>query len=245
MISTVESKEQQLRNGYFQSGSGPTQILINGSCRTLAYLSYLIRWNETGGQNQYTIRRTDPCDWVVSAVDIGGLEGDERILSVIKSCDTFIHEHLESYGMFNTSLECRKNVYQFGMNPTLDITIPNFHDRFVLYNDYADCGVVAPPDYIQKGEQALEQFCAICEKSSFHEFSDHFRQNWRTTRFFWRPNHVSAAFTTYIFRKMNQKFLNLPLDDNFWNAIAGEDLFKYPNTQVTDSDREGYQLKWN
>lgn len=246
MISTIEAKEQQLANGYFQRGTGPTEIMIIGSCRTLPYLSYLIRWNETYGNNQFTIRRIDACDWVVSGVDIGGLEGDERILSVIKSCDIFIHEHLESYGMFNTSLECRKNIYQFGINPTLDISIPNFHDRFCLYNDYADCGVVAPHDYIQKGEEAIEQFCAICEKSSFPEFANHFRDNWRTTRFFYSPNHVSSAFTMYVFRQMDKKFLHLTMADSegFLGFIGGEDLFRDPHTIVTPQDIKGYRLEW-
>src|SRR4029077_13131091 len=100
MITTIETKDEQLRNGYFQRGTGPTEILILGSCRTLPYLSYLIRWNESGGNNQFTIRRIDPCDWTVSGVDINSLETDERILSVLRSTRIFIHEHLESYGMF-------------------------------------------------------------------------------------------------------------------------------------------------
>lgn len=242
MISTLEAKEAQLRNGYYQSGAGPEQILIVGSCRTLAYLSYLMRWNE--GKNQFTIRRIDPCDWAVSNVDLASLENDERILSAIKSTGIFIHEHLENYGMFNTSHGADNSIYQFGMNAPVDICIPNFHDRFALFNDYADCGLVAPDDYVERGETAIEQFCNLCALTSFPEMGDYFRTHWRTTRFFWRPNHVSAAFTLYIFRLMNDKFLDLALTDEFWVGARQEDLFRAPNTSVTQRDIDGYNLLW-
>src|SRR6185369_1572662 len=101
MISTIESKQQQLINGFYQTGTGNEQILLLGSCRTLPYLSYLKRWNDTNG-DRFTIRRMDACDWTVSGVDIASLETDERILKVIASTNIFIHEHLESYGMLNT-----------------------------------------------------------------------------------------------------------------------------------------------
>lgn len=253
MISTLEAKEAQLKNGYYQSGSGPEQILILGSCRTLPYLSYLMRWNE--GKNQFTIRRIDPCDWTVSNVDLVSLENNECILSAIKSTDIFIHEHLENYGMFNTDhltmhefiikkVRATKNIYQFGMNAKVDIGVPNFHDRFVLFNDYPDCGLTTPPDYVERGEAAIEQFCKLCSLTSFSEMGYHFLNNWRTTRFFWRPNHVAAAFTLYIFRLMNDKFLDLALTDEFWAGAATEDLFKDPHTAVTQQDRDVYKLTW-
>lgn len=245
MIGTIESKQQQLANGYFQSGTGPEKILILGSCRTLAYLSYLIRWNETGGQNQFTIRRMDPCDWTVSNVDLGSLETDERILSAIRETDIFIHEHLESYGMFNTTSRIEKNIYRFGMNPKQGISIPNFHDRMVLEKDYEAFGVPLPENYVEAGEAALEKFGDVCRMSSFPEMADHFRENWRTTRFFWRPNHVSAAFTLYIFRCMNIRFLHLGLSDDFWAGAETEDLFKNPHTVPTQRDIEAYGLKWS
>jgi hypothetical protein len=243
MISTIESKQQQLINGFFERGTGAEKILILGSCRTLPYLSYLIRWNESNG-DRFTIRRIDPCDWTVENVDIETCERDERIQRVISSTNIFIHEHLESYSMFNTSKETPKNIYQLGMNPLIDIAIPNFHDRFALENDWVDCGMQTPDNYIEHGEAAMEGFCEICKLSSFPEMGDYFRESWRSIRFFWRPNHISAAFSMYIFRRINSRFLHLKLTDEFIEAAKQEDLFKTPCTQPTQRDREAYRLQW-
>jgi len=51
-------------------------------------------------------------------------------------------------------------------------------------------------------------------------------------------------FTMYIFRRMNSKFLNLRLTDDFLDAIKQEDLFRDPHTDVTQRDIEGYGLEW-
>lgn len=243
MISTIESKQQQLINGYFQRGNGPKEILILGSCRTLPYLSYLIRWNEANGE-PFTIRRIDPCDWTVENVDIDACARDERIRKVIFDSKIFIHEHLESFGMFNTAREADLSIYKLGMKPEIDISIPNFHDRFILENDWVDCGMQTPENYQVLGEDAAEGFCTVCLKSSFPEMSDYFREMWRRIRFFWRPNHVSAPFTMYIFRRMNSRFLHLKLTDEFIEGAKQEDLFMNPHTQVTQRDVEGYKLEW-
>ena len=243
MISTIESKQQQLINGFFQRGTGREQILILGSCRTLPYLSYLIRWNESNG-DRFTIRRIDPCDWTVSGVDIDSLETDERILSAFRTSRIFIHEHFQNYGFLNTDKECTKNIWQFGMNPKMDIAIPNFHDVFLFEGDYQSCGLSVPDDYIQRGEEAIEKFCRVCELSSFPEMSGYFREHWREIRFFWRPNHVSSVFSMYIFKRMNSRFFNLRLSEDFINVAAQEDLFREPHTQVTQRDIEGYNLEW-
>jgi hypothetical protein len=244
MISTIESKQQQLINGFYQTGTGSEQILLLGSCRTLPYLSYLKRWNDTNG-DRFTIRRIDACDWTVSGVDIATLENDERILSAFKTCQIFIHEHLESYGMLNTvSYIGSKSVYDFGMKPQMDIAIPNWHDVFLFEGDYQSCGIPVPDNYIEKGEAELEKFYRVCELSSFPEMASYFRDNWRKIRFFWRPNHVAATFTMYIFRRMNSWFLNLKLTDEFLETIRHEDLFKTPCTEVTQRDIDGYGLEW-
>jgi hypothetical protein len=245
MISTIESKQQQLINGFFQRGTGSENILVVGSCRTLAYLSYLIRYNETIGNNRFTIRRIDPCDWTVENVPLEPLEKDERILSAIQDVDIFIHEHLSSYGLVNTDRNAENNIYQHGMSAPVDIAIPNFHDHLILENDYAAWGAPCPDDYIQRGEDEVEKFCKVCEMSSFPEFGKRFKDTWRKIRYFWRPNHVSAKFTTYIFSAMNYFFLKLPLTDEFWNAARQEDLFKNPHTEVSQRDREGYGISWD
>jgi hypothetical protein len=176
---------------------------------------------------------------------LAGLETDERVLSVLRSADIFIHEHLASYGMLNTSREAEKNVYQFGMAAPIDISIPNWHDHLILENDYVAYGTTTPEDYVERGEAEVRKFCSLCELTSFPEMGPYFRDNWRSRRFFYRPNHTSAEFTLWIFRQMNDKFLHLPLDDAFWNGAAQEDLFREPCTEVpTENDRKNYGITW-
>ncbi len=250
MITTVTIK-RKLRE-VFEIGSGPTNILILGSCRTVAYLNYLDRYNRSAGE-PFKIYAIEPNNYhwdeherdVLIENALQDLETNERILSIIASTNIFIHEYYANFGMFNTGLYMPKNIYQFGMKPDMDILIPNFHDRFILFNDYADCGIVAPDDYIAKGEEAVEEFCKVCRMSNFPEMDDIFRENWRAIRYFWRPNHVSALFTISIFELMNEKFLKLPLTTEFWKGARQEDLFKEPHTQVTQHDIEGYHLKWH
>lgn len=243
MISTIESKQQQLLNGFWQTGSGKEEILILGSCRTLPYISYLKRWNDSNG-DRFTIRRIDPCDWTVENIQPDTCARDGRILKVIDSCDIFIHEHLESFGMFNTIKGEVGSIYTLGMNASVDVSIPNFHDRFALENDWIDCGMPTPENYIEQGESAMEGFCDVCTKSSFPEMGDYFREQWRNIRFFWRPNHISAPFSMYIFRRMNSRFLHLKLTDEFIELAKQEDLFMNPHTHVTQRDVDGYRLQW-
>ncbi len=249
MITTIEVKAH-LRD-VMEIGEGPTSILILGSCRCVPYINYLNRCNLTKG-DLYKIFVIEPNNYhwneqyipVNLEEELTKLETNERILSVLRSTKIFIHEHYANFGMFNTSKDELKNIYQFGINPDMDIAIPNWHDHMILENDYTAYGATAPDDYIEKGESEIEKFCAVCKLSSFPEFADYFRDNWRTTRFFWRPNHISSAFSIYIFRRMNSRFLNLTLTDDFWNTAKQEDLFSYPCTQVTQQDRDGYKITW-
>lgn len=239
MLDTVQTKSEQLRFGYFQRGTGPKEILVLGSCRTIPYVTYLSQWNSGAGNNQLTIRRIDPCDWAVEHIDLAKFETDGRILSILRSPHVFIHEYLENYGMFNTNPSCEKNIYQFGIIPSVDIMIPNWNDHLILEEDYTAYGSVAPDDYVQRGEAEIEKFYRICENSSFPEFGSTFRDAWRNIRYFWRPNHVSAAFTKTIFKLMDDKFLHLGIND-----ITDHDLFEQPRTNVTERDRAGYKLSW-
>ena len=250
MITTIDIK-QKLRD-VFEIGNGEKNILILGSCRCVPYLNYLSRWNRSWGPEPWKIFAIEPNNyhWDQHGGDanieeeLAKLETNERVLSILESTDIFIHEHYESFGMFNTDTDAKKNIYQFGMKAKMDIAIPNFHDRFVLENDYGACGLPTPDNYIERGESAIEGFCDVCQMSSFPEMSEYFRENWRSIRFFWRPNHISAAFSIYIFRRMNSRFLNLTLTDEFWNGAKQEDLFKEPHTQVTQRDIDGYRLQW-
>lgn len=247
MIYTFNTKAEQLQNGFFRTGSGPLKILIVGSCRAMPYLNYLAR--ATG--NDLTIFYINPSDWhwdasgklVVMEEVVDAMEFDERILSVIRSANVFIHEHFGNYGMFNTSREADKNIYLFGMNAERDISVPNFHDHFILRNDFAAFGPV-PEDWIERGNAAVDKFCDLCSLSSFPEMAEHFRSNWKTTRFFWTANHISAEFSIYIFRRMNEKFLHIPLDPGFWKAASAEDMFQEPHTHATQEDAEAYGITW-
>ncbi len=234
MIGTGECKEQQLRNGYFQSGTGPTEVLIVGSCRTVPYLNYLVNGND----GSLTIRRIDPCDWTFNGYDLNSLETDERILNVLKSTNIFIHEHLVNYGMFNTA-GVGKNIFQFGLDPETRISVPNFNDHMILEEDYRAYGAVTPDGYIEKGNAEILKFCGVCTMSSFPEFAQMFFDTWKSIRYFWRPNHISAAFTKAIFKLMNAKFLHLDIGD-----VTDEDLFQDPHTNVTQRDRDGYGITW-
>jgi len=249
MITTIEIKEH--RDDVFQVGSGKTKILILGSCRTVPYLNYLNRYNVMNG-DPFTIYAIEPNNWSWDLNDnpvdrdaaIAALETNERILSIIRDADIFIHEWYESFGMFNTKRDQEKNIYQFNMAPALDILIPNFHDRFILEHDYTACGIPTPDDYLKRGEDAVEGFRSVCLQSSFPEFGDVFFDTWRDVRYFWRPNHVSASFTLFLFRRMNSRFLHLNLTDEFMDGARKEDLFREPHTHITQRDIEGYGLRW-
>ncbi len=239
IIDHAINNAQQLKNGYFQSGSGPTEILILGTCLTIPYVTYLAEWNSGAGNNQLTIRRIDPGDWTRSKIPLASLENDSRILSVLRSSSIFIHEHFANFGMFNTT---PSGIYRFGMEPETEISVPGWHNHRILENDWADFGADVPGDYLAQGKATIEKFYDRCAMSSFPEFVDVFRDTWRATRYFWRPNYVSAAFTKAIFWMMNSKFLHLPID-----RISEFDLLGEPHRQITRAtqrDRSGYGLTW-
>ncbi len=251
MITTIDIKNH-LRD-VFELGhdGGRATILLLGSCRTVAYLNYLDRFNKMNGMPLH-IYAIEPNNyhWNELGQDVNieeellKCETNQRILSIIRDTSIFIHEHYANFGLFNTDKTGEKHIYQFGMNPAMDIAIPNFHDHFILEKDYEACGITCPDDYIQRGEKEVEKFCEVCAMSSFPEFSEVFFNTWRDIRYFWRPNHVSSNFTITIFTLMNERFLRLPLNEEFWQGAREEDLFKEPHTQVSDRDIHGYRLKW-
>lgn len=250
MIDTVNTKGAHYIDGGYRIGSGEKVIVLLGSCRIFPFVNYLNRWNS---DNKFTIFAiyvvnftTDANENPVGAETHIDRMADNPVLSkMVTGCQWFIHEHTENYGYFNTSKTAEKNIYQLGMYPEHDIAIPNFNDHFILENDYRDCGIPLPEGYIKHGESEIEKFCKICSMSSFPEFEHLFRTSWRDFRYFWRPNHTSANFTIPIFTLMNEKFLRLPLTEEFWNGARTEDLFKEPHTQVTQRDIEGYGLQWH
>lgn len=270
---TTGSIKAQLKTVFTIGAENPAPqevILMIGSCRSLAWLNYLARYNHTHGE-PFRIHFIDPFNyhWLPAEdgserlVDLeralDALEQDARVLAVLRSATIFIHEHYAYYGMFNTSRAGAKNIYQFGMAPRLDICCPNFHDRFVLFRDQ----ITFDPEIRRRAESenwalspgtidaardnglaALEKFYAVCRLSSFPEMEPHFRANWTKERFFWSGNHTAKAFTLYVFRQMNARFLHLPLDDAFWGGAAAEDLLASPFTPMTEYDVRAYGLTW-
>lgn len=271
MYNTNDIKARQ--EGLFTVGStspDALNVLIVASCRGVPHLNYLNRYNEAAGRPM-RITYINPNDYSWDArghpqdlqAKLLSLETDARVLAAIRECDLFIHEHHENFGMFNTSTErSEKSVWHFGMDPGNGaICLPNFHNHFILAADVMQHELKASQvmihraclgeasDEIQefirlKSVHHVNRFVHHCNLSSFPEFGEWFKENWQTTRLFWTFNHVSAAFTLEMFRRMNSRFLRLPLDGSFWHEAGKEDMFQYPQTQYTSLDRTLLGVRW-
>lgn len=262
MINTVTIKNDRDTVFTLPSQGDPKEIvLVMGSCRCVAYANYLHRYNESHGR-PLRIHCIEPNDYCINSEGrgINELELAERnpnVWGAVQSATIFIHEHYENYGMFNTSADCEKNIYQFGMAAPVDVSIPNFHDRFILFSeqlqfrgDIRQQAIVhginsVVPEMTRFGLAAVDHFAGVCRKSSLPEFGEQFLQQWRRLRYFWTGNHVSRHFNLAIFRLINEKFLHWSLDDEFWNGAATEDLFSKPCAPMTGHDVAAYGLTWD
>jgi len=269
MFNTNDIKARQAVLFTVGSQTPQKRILIVAACRGIPYLNYLHRYNESAGR-PFSITYINPNDY---SFDIYGrpqdclakietLETEAHLLRTISEADIFIHEHHENFGMFNTLKTAEKNIWQFGVRPdVVEICVPNFHNHFILSSDilkYCATDEVRA-DFKARGrlmlvdehflqatsEHHIRRFIKNCDLSSFPGFGCWFRQNWRVVRPFWTFNHVSAAFTLELFRRMNDQFLNLELDEKFWNAARSEDLFTYPRTPYTQLDESLLGVRWN
>lgn len=232
MINTIETKEQQLLNGFYQTGTGGERVLILGSCRSVPYITYL---NDLNKSNRFTIYFIDPMNW---CWDMNGervdyeaklieQETNQFLFDMLKSVNIFIHEHYVNAGMFNVSNYSNKNIYKFGLNPEINIELPNFNDIFILTREIVSFDMnirkMAIQDYNVNGELSkftldkidevrqknLSKFYDICSKTSFPEFAEVFANEYKVTRYFWTFNHVSKRYTQTLFRMMNEKYLKL------------------------------------
>lgn len=261
MYSTYDIKIQSEK--VFRCGNevNPEEtVLILGSCRVVPYLNMLAHYNGTSGGNTLRIFCIDPINYCVdmagNALPTAGLlealETDEHFLSILRSVTIFIHEGLSSFGILNTLRSAETNIYQFGIEPKIDVMIPNFHDIFILVNDFKaidpkwrkELNEMEQLAIVQHGNTHIDRFCGICEKSSFPEFGPWFRENFLKQRLFHSFNHVSAAFTLAIFRLINEKFLKLELDADFWAKIGEQDIYANIQTAVTDLDRKWRPYQW-
>lgn len=269
MINTLLIKQQQLRQGYFAIGSGPTKMLIMGSCRVAPIVDYFNAYNEKNG-NPYTIYSLDAFNfnWNVNddRVDYAAAlleqEKNTKLLDVIGSIDIFIHEYYSHGGMFNTFKHEGKSIYDFGMKSKIDICLPNYNDIFILYGDIVTFDVEmrkkAIQDYNVTGklseqtqkeifevsQRNLQKFYDVCSKSDIPEMKRYFELRMKFMRFFHTYNHVSKHFTLAIFRYINEKYLHLEMSDDFWMEISKEDMFANSFTPITEYDVKWYGYDW-
>lgn len=262
-INTVNTKAAQLANGYFKIDSGNEWILVIGSCRAVPYLNYFHDWN-IANNNRFTICFIDPYNFNYDLQDnrvdleatIISLETDARILELLKRTNIIIHEYYSNFGMFNFDKTAPKNIYQFGLSPTMDICLPNWNDKFVMFADIVTFDIEirkrAIADYnvlnklSKETEKAIQEistenvrkFLNVCYLADMPEMSDYFQQNWMEKRFYWNSNHVSKHFTLAIFNFINKKWFNseLSVDEshvdmyaNNYTKLTEYDLAYYPN----------------
>lgn len=246
MINTINIKQQQLKNGFFITGSGPELVFIMGSCRVAPYVNYF------AAMPRFTVASIDPFNWNWNEKDdrvdymeaITKMENHIWLRSMFSQCKIFIHEWYENAGMFNI-----KNIYNYGLKPSIDICIPNFNDCFILAQDIvnfdADIRRKAMQDYnvigklsaqteaaiIEISNTNLEKFYKVCRLSDIPEMEEYVKARIDTVRFFWTSNHVSRAFTLAVFGYINQWF-SIPLTVD----PSHEDMFANNYTHLTQYD---------
>lgn len=270
MFNTVSVKEKYKEVFFCGDKDSKEVITIIGSCRVMPYVNYIDIYNKQIG-NKYKIYCIDPINyhWDELGKDqdyeqaLKELETDENFLSILKSTKIFIHEGLSSFRILNTLKTSEINIYQFGMNPDMDINIPNFHDVFILFQDYynideqfrrdvsidiemyGEISETLQKQIIQKGDKHIRRFEYICSISSFPEMAEYFRNNYLKTRLFWTFNHVAKGFTLFIFRKMNEKFLKFNLPEAYWLKISREDMYETVFTPLCEYDIKYRNFEWN
>lgn len=268
MLTTIQIKPPQLAYGTYRTGTGPLTVLIMGSCRTIPYLNYFHFLNEN---NHFTIHFLDPFNWNWDAEDrrvdymqaITKMESNPDLLNTLRSVKWFIHEHYQNFGMFNTDRSNQKNIYQFGINPELDLSIPNFHDVFILFHDFlkfnAELRAMAVEDVrtsgllskelqseiFARGQKNIIRFYENCRLTNFPEMEGLFRENWKRIRYFWSMNHVSCHYTTAIFKWMIDTHLHLSPSDSFWHWAHSSDQFASVITPLTKYDVANYGILWD
>lgn len=267
MIDTVNSKPRHYTHGSFCIGSGPTVILIEGSCRVIPCVNYFDYLNADNRFTIHLINVVNICfdvhdNKVNPAEHAQQFESNPHLLDTIRKTKWFIHEHAVRFGMLNTDKTCPKNIYQFGMNPDIDISLPNFNDVFILAQelvdidpkvkkiakeDYAAIGQLSPDTKAVmrlRGMTEINKFLNICAKTSLPEFAAEFAANWKSIRYFWTGSHVSKEFTTTVFRMMNERYLKLKIDPEAFRRIHADDMYATPASPVTRYDVENYGINW-
>lgn len=258
MINTLETKAQQLQKGFFSVGTGKETMLIMGSCRAVHYITYFRDWNNING-NRFTICFIDPFNWnwdmqenrTDYEAELIKQETNNSLLAMLSNCSIFIHEYYGNAQMFNCDKNATKNIYQFGLNPLIDITLPNFNDVFLLTKEIVQFNPeilkAAHQDYNVTGklsketidsievirEKNLDKFYEICFKTDFPEFAEMFKNKYKEVRYFHTFNHVTKEFNHVLFYLMNNKFLHLDLAGF---KLIESDLFANNYTHLCEYD---------
>ncbi len=264
MINTLQIKKEQFKHGAFKVGNGATKILIIGSCRAVPYVTYFNDYNHSNS-NKFTIYFIDPFNWnwdmeenrVDYKAELIKQESNAELIEILNSCDIFIHEYYNNAEMFNCDKNAEKNIYQFGLKPSIDITLPNYNDIFILTREIVsfdlDIRKMATQDYNVNGklsdytlqkidivrQKNLQKFYDICSKSDFPEFAEIFANSYKQRRLFWTFNHTAKDFNKELFLLMNRKFFNLDMRGYKFCEI---DLYANNFTYLCEYD-EGF--KWH
>lgn len=212
-------------------------IFLQGSCRVNPYLNYLVDLN-----TDYKIYCMHP--YVYTQEQLIALEQNEKLREILENTTIFIKEYHANYGIFNTLDKHEKNIYQFGMRPFQDITLPAFNDHFVFVNDIKEWCKELDPDKIYQIAQAnYSKFYQNCAKTDFPEMVEWFHQNFTQKRLNWNFNHITKDYSMRVFEMLNEKFLHLPLTDEFYKNMDVDHLAGM-FTELTDLDREFFQYQW-
>jgi len=262
MITTNIIAEFVDDNRLFSTGSGNETILIQGSCRMVAYANYLAEWNKS--HNRFTIYVIIPYLFLLKE-SINSLENNQEFLDIIKDTKIYISEFIgfekpslpvlpkaANLGILNYSQQMTKNIYQFGMSPEIDIVLPSWDDHFVFWNDIMSFNTESKERTDSKANDDIYQitlshyfkFYENTAKTSLPEFADYFRDNFKKVRMCWTMNHNTKNFTLPLFDMLNNKYLQLDFSSKFWNEISKHDHLQGNITELTKFDIEYYNYKW-
>lgn len=267
MINGNQTKEAQLRDNWFQHGTGPLKILLLFPCRGIFFLNYLADLNV---DNQFTIFYVDPVNWGLAERQSretwlaanDRLRVDRRFTDMLASAHWFIHERYVGHEMFSTESICRERIYDHGLHPELDITIPNFHDHLILFNDVIKyspgmkeramidmrsnqaLSEWTQNDIVKIGQGEIVRFGLSCRMSSLPDMEGFFESEWTKQRLFWAINHISAAMAVKMFRMANDSFLKLDVPDHLWTQWLADPSFSTPCSIHTRYDVEQYGVSW-
>jgi len=265
MITTNIIEAFTKDNRFFSVGEGNETILIQGSCRVMAYANYLNEWNKS--HNRFKIYVILPYMFGTKE-NINSLENNPEFLQIIKDTKIYISEYIgyekpsfpvlpkaANLGILNYNQQMTENIYQFGMNPEIDVVLPAWDDHFVLWNDVLNFNAdlkarfEVNPDEVNTKifNITFDHYFRFHEntlKTDLPEFSQYFKDNFQKVRMCWTMNHNTKNFTLPLFNMLNNNFLRLDFSSRFWNEISKHDHLEGNTTQLTKFDIEYYNYKW-